>query len=451
MAQNLIGALKAGSGIDVGALARDLVEASRGPQKSRIDEKIAKAEARISGYSVVQFGLTEIRKAFDALKNAQTINAPAVTNARTDAATVTATSAAPLGSFQFEVLSVVSAQRSLSNGFAARDTTLGASPISLTIQLAGVSTPVQVADPTPEGIVRAVNDANAGVTATLVEAGGAQPIRILLSGPAGAGQDFSLSSDLAAGVLDFGTPLSAATDARVRIDGIEYQRQTNRIDDVFEGVTLDLKAQTASAGTVSVARDTTQLAERIRALAVAYQDFADSLDVLVDRDSEVEEFGGALAGESLVRQLRTQVEGFLRAPGSADAVSTSRDFGLAVAGRVTLDETALKNALDRDPEAVVRFFTADAPGAGRAEQSVASLDAMLNPRTGVIAQQKTNSGARVGVYTQQLMRLETQMESLLARYTRQFSLMEAIVGDSNSLRASLEGTFEGLAAMYTRR
>ena len=451
MAENLIGALKAGSGIDVGALARDLVEASRAPQKNRIDEKIATAEARISGYSVVQFGLTEIRKAFDALKNAQTINAPAVTNARTDAATVTATSAAPLGSFQLEVLSVVSAQRSLSNGFAARDTTLGASPINLTIQLAGVSTPVEVTDSTPEGIVRAVNDANTGVTATLVETGGAQPFRILLSGPAGAGQDFSLSSDLATGVLDFGTPLSAATDARVRIDGIEYQRQTNRIDDVLEGVTLDLKAQTASAGTVSVARDTTQLAERIRALAVAYQDFADSLDVLVDRDSEVEEFGGALAGESLVRQLRTQVEGFLRAPGSADSVSTSRDFGLAVAGKVTLDETALKNALDRDPDAVMRFFTADTPGAGRAEQSVASLDAMLNPRTGVIAQQKTTSTARVGVYTQQLMRLETQMESLLARYTRQFSLMEAIVGASNSLRTSLEGTFEGLAAMYTRR
>lgn len=130
---------------------------------------------------------------------------------------------------------------------------------------------------------------------------------------------------------------------------------------------------------------------------------------------------------------------------------TSRDFGFAVAGRVTLDETVLTRALDRDPEAVMRFFTGDAPAIGRAEQSVRSLDSMLDPRTGVIAQQKTSAGARLGGYTQQLVRLETRMEALLARYTRQFSLMEAIVGDSNSLRSSLEGTFEGLAAMYTRR
>jgi flagellar hook-associated protein 2 len=43
------------------------------------------------------------------------------------------------------------------------------------------------------------------------------------------------------------------------------------------------------------------------------------------------------------------------------------------------------------------------------------------------------------------------MEKLLERYTRQFSLMETIVGNSSSLRESLKGTFEGLAAMYTRR
>ena len=54
-------------------------------------------------------------------------------------------------------------------------------------------------------------------------------------------------------------------------------------------------------------------------------------------------------------------------------------------------------------------------------------------------------------YQQQLGRLEERMDALLARYTRQFSLMESIVGESNSLRTGLQGTFEGLAEMYKRR
>ena len=43
------------------------------------------------------------------------------------------------------------------------------------------------------------------------------------------------------------------------------------------------------------------------------------------------------------------------------------------------------------------------------------------------------------------------MATLLERYTRQFSVMEAIVGNASSLRDSLTGTFEELMAMYTRK
>jgi len=44
--------------------------------------------------------------------------------------------------------------------------------------------------------------------------------------------------------------------------------------------------------------------------------------------------------------------------------------------------------------------------------------------------------------------LEERMEKLMNRYMSQFSIMENIVGNSNSTRESLKGTFEGMAKAY---
>ena len=41
------------------------------------------------------------------------------------------------------------------------------------------------------------------------------------------------------------------------------------------------------------------------------------------------------------------------------------------------------------------------------------------------------------------------MEALYERYLRQFSAMESIVGESNSMRDSLKSTFDGMMAAYT--
>ena len=50
---------------------------------------------------------------------------------------------------------------------------------------------------------------------------------------------------------------------------------------------------------------------------------------------------------------------------------------------------------------------------------------------------------------EKLEALNLRMEALLARYTKQFGLMESLVGQSNSQREGLKSTFEGMMAMYT--
>jgi len=85
--------------------------------------------------------------------------------------------------------------------------------------------------------------------------------------------------------------------------------------------------------------------------------------------------------------------------------------------------------------------------AGLAGEAVKRLDKML--RFGnVIDDNSKRASAQVSRYETDLEKHEERMQKLLARYTSQFSVMESIVGQSNSMRTSLKGSFEGMMAMY---
>jgi hypothetical protein len=42
------------------------------------------------------------------------------------------------------------------------------------------------------------------------------------------------------------------------------------------------------------------------------------------------------------------------------------------------------------------------------------------------------------------------MQRLFERYTKQFSSMDSIVGDTKSTQTGLKSSFDGLMAMYTK-
>jgi len=52
-------------------------------------------------------------------------------------------------------------------------------------------------------------------------------------------------------------------------------------------------------------------------------------------------------------------------------------------------------------------------------------------------------------YKDELLALDERMSRLMDRYLQQFSVMENIVGNSNSTREGLKSRFEGMMSMYT--
>lgn len=461
---SIINTLGAGSGIDVKSLAQSLVDAEKTPKKERIDDKIVKTEAKITGYSAVKYALSELKNAFGKLNDASDFSAIQPNLTQPSAFGVTASPSADAGSYSIEVLQTALAQRTTSDGFVARDTALnGGSAFNLNLTLGGEDKgPIAVTNATPAGIVSAINGAKLGVTAQLINTG--DGFNVVITGETGAAQAFSLSSDDGTGTavagVNFSTHLQTATDARFKVNSLTVTRSSNTVNDVIDGVTLELYANTNGAARMDLNRDTTGIKANIQGLVTAYNDFEETLKILGDRASEVEEFGGVLAGESLLQSVRTQIRNLVTDTSSTPGTSikAARDVGLSIDryGKLTLDETKLDTAMQNNFAEVSTMFSAGtnnqsiyspAP-AGLAGRAINSIEKMLLS-TGLIDTQSKSATAQIAKYKDELTDLDERMEKLMNRYMSQFSVMESIVGNSNSMRESLKGTFEGMMKAYS--
>ena len=468
--QKLVTSLGAGSGVDVSALAQNLVNAERVPKENAINAKITKNESRISGYAAMSFVLSGVQTALTALKDQNNFNALSVSNSSSSAFSVTTSATGAAGSHEIQVLDVAKSQRSVSSGFAAAATPVnGGLAMSLSLNV-GSPTPVTTtinlaADKdTPQNIVNAINDAKTGVTAQLVNTGDGSgaPYQIVLSGEMGAAKAFTVTPNYLAGAGSPGLSFSTnqqATDASVKVDGITYTRTSNTLSDVVPGLTLGLKTPSA-ATTIDLTRDNTGIKDKLAALVTAYNDAQTIFKEVSDPKSTLDTYGATLVGDSSVRsvkqQLREMVMGQSSTPG--DSVGALWQMGLSIdmQGTMSLDSTKLDTVLSNNYSDVVKTFTGNQNGlsvystakAGIAGDAVKKISKLLGA-TGVLQTQSESATTQNTKYKADLAKLQTRMDSLLLRYQKQFSAMDSLVGSVNTQKTSLKSSFDGMMASLT--
>lgn len=475
MATSAISALGAGSGIDVKALAQSLVDTEKAPRKEAIDKKIAKSEARISGYSAIRFVLDQLKTAFQGLNNKADFNSLSVSNSQTAAFSAIGTSSASSGSHSIVVKTLATAQRSASTAYTTSTESLSSSDITLSLTVGTNTTEtitVAAASATPEGITEAINAANLGVSAQLIETDSG--FQILTTGATGVDNAFTLTSSgvTASDGLSFSVVSGqTASDATLTVDGLSVTRSSNTISDVISGVTLNLYAATTSstsdgtttytAAALNLTRDTSAVKEKLQTLVSAYNDVESVLKDAYNKDSKVEGYGASLVGDSTVQTIRNQIRSMVTSntTASTDNILALRDLGISInaSGKLELNETKLDTAFTSYFSEVVTMLSNDigteyvesTAVAGIAGDAISTLTSLL-ANDGILLTQSTNASDRIDEFELQLEKLEARMTLLLARYNKQFGAMESVVGQSNSLRTSLTSTFEGMMATYTQ-
>ena len=444
-------ALGAGAGFDTKKIVEALVNAERAPAEARIQSKIAESDSKISGLGQAVSILNVVKDAALRLNDAKDFKTFAVSNSQTSAFSASSTTSARAGSNNITVSQIAQEQRSVSNGFASETAAFSDNSITLTLSVGSTSattTDITVADASLQGAVSAINAADLGVTAEIVDTGiDGDRYRIQLIGETGADQAFSLTSDDDS--ISFSS-VQSATDAQLNVNGIEFTRSSNVIDDVLTGVSLTLNTVTDGAANLNISQDNAQARANIVDFVTIYNEAQRQLKDLANSSNE-----GALAGDSIFRSLTSSLRNIIlgsSSSGSGD-ISSLSDMGISVArsGELAVDDTKLDDVLANNYADVIQMFSANTDDQATSSTDVAGLAGDINKLISeatesdsyLVTQQATLTTAN-SERQEELADLAERMERVEERYNRQFLAMQQIIDQMNSTRESMENSFANL-------
>lgn len=150
----------------------------------------------------------------------------------------------------------------------------------------------------------------------------------------------------------------------MRLNGVEIHNSTNSFDKVVDGLTFNLKTVSPVAQTVSVARDTEGVEEAIRDLVMVYNQLDDILKELgsyesltpEEQEDEEKQFHGSLAGNSILRELRTEIRdslmGDIKMASGQYSSMASIGIELDRYGKLSINEDVFTNALATNLDSV---------------------------------------------------------------------------------------------------
>ena len=327
-----------------------------------------------------------------------------------------------------------------------------------------VVTRIPVSSTTPTGVVDAINDANKGVKATLMDTGGdGTNYRIMLSGISGLDGTFAITSSISddLGFGDSDKTLQIAQDSVINYEGLTVTRSSNQVSDVISGATISLNETTLSSVRLNIVSDTSILKTNIKSVVTIYNDLQSLLTNLgkVDEASTDSTNGSLASDSSMLNQIKSTIRTAIFADSGtkAGSIEALRDIGISLnrTGSMTFSETKYSAAIAADYADVVTMLTANTNNQnlfGTDEkglsQDIATALEVLTENAGVIAVRSKNAASSVVDYKDELAVLEKRMDAVYQRYLSQFAAMETIMASMDSTKDYLKGQLESLSKAY---
>lgn len=387
-----------GSNLDVNTIISQLMALERRPL-TVLDRKEATFQAQLSAYGSVKGAMSSFQGAMSGLASLARFQGNTANS--TDASIVAAGAAnsAVAGSYSIEVTALAQAQKLTAAGQASTtDAIGGGTATTLTFDFGtisggsfdsgtgkytgaafasnGTGTKTVTIDSTNNslaGIREAINNAQVGVTATIINDGGASPYRLVLTENS-TGKDksvkISVSGDATVSTLLAHDPAATqnlsetitAQNAAFKVDGIAITKASNTVTDAIPGVSLILqKTNAGSPIKVNVTQDTTQITSAVNAFVKAYNDVNKTLSDLSAYDASAKQ-GAILNGDATVRSLQSQIRSTLGSAltGLTGSYTTLSQIGVSFQkdGTMAVDAAKLQTAIDSDPQSIGELFAA---------------------------------------------------------------------------------------------
>ena len=468
-----------GSGLDVNGIVSQIMALERRPL-SLLDNRENQQKAQLSAFGSIKSALSTFQETLKKLSDPLKLSATTASLADSSLAAVSASSNAVPGSYEIEIKSLAQAHKLKSENFTSNSDIVGSG--TLTIQFgtyngdgsytANVDKPDQTIaigtnEATLAGVRSAINNANAGVTASIVndgsgsrlviasqDGGTSNALRITVSDDDGNHTDNTglsrLAFDASTGGVSNLSETMAARSASLVIDGIPITKSTNTITDAIEGVTLNLqKTNEGSTTLLTVAQDTESIKKTV-------QSFVDGFNALNKTISDLTRFdpdnrqGAALTGDSIARTIQSRMMTVFNTPPSVanGGLNHLSEIGITFQkdGTLQLNDEKLTAVMNDPGKDIASFFskgtvdftqTTEAPETGAADSAgFASrlnqlIDGLLRS-DGLINGRMDSINTTIRDIGKQRDTVDRRLEDVERRYRAQFAALDTLIASMSS-------------------
>ncbi len=444
------------TGLDTNSIIDAIMKVERQPL-TRLKTDKTWLNNRLSAFSDLDSKLKSFQDSITDLGDPDVLQKRSVNLSSSDYFTATASSDALVGtSYQVEVVSIAQVQKSVSDsGFADKTSnTFGTGTLSLTVGGTTSSIEITSENNSLEGIMQAINDADLGVSAAIINDGTASPYRLMLTGK-DVGTAFSLdSSGLSGGSDSLGTftVTQDATQAHVRIDGVDIYSKNNTISEAIPGVTLDLIDDSAGKTVnVDVSLDKATIKAKMEDFVKGYNEvisFITSQSTMGDTDP------GILDGDAGINSIKRHLQNMLTEPYANSGVfSTLSELGLETQkdGTLVLNDEKLSDAIDNKLDSLVSLLAGDDGKSGLAKGFQEYLDSMTDASDGMLAGRRQSINDNIKQIDDQIERTEARLAKREETLRAQYNSMEKLVSQWSSTGDYLTQQLKTISNLYQKK
>jgi flagellar hook-associated protein 2 len=439
--------------IDVGTIVSQLMQVESQPLVA-LQQQEAGVTAQITALGQVQSAVSTFQTAADALGNKSTWNAlaPTVSGTGITAAVSDPTQAAS-GQYSINVTSLAASAALASGQFASSSTVVGDGTLTLQVGTgAATSITIDSSNDTLAGIRDAINAANAGVSAAIVNDGSKVRLTLVANSsgaantvtvgiaPTAPATSTTLSQLEYDGTAHNLTLTRPAADAQFSVNGLTLASPTNQVTGVIAGVTVNL-SQANSTNQVTLAPDTASMQKALSDFASAYNGLISTIKSLTAYDPS-SQTAAVLNGDSAMRSLQQQVQSLVGSsvPGGSGDITYLSQVGLQVQkdGTLTLD-SATFNAAAANPAKLQRFFTnaSTVPGSQGLGLRLQSFADQAVSSSGIVQSDTQSLQSQVTALKQRENDENTRLNSIQQQLTAQYSALNAQLAQMQQISASL--------------
>ena len=451
----------AGSGIDLESVISASVAAKKTQLQQPITTKKTNTQITLTGVGQLKSAISTFDTTLAKLSTAGAFNKRAINITQdTDDPILKISSNTDASNGQYNVtVNKLATTSKIEGTFASSTSSLITEDGTLTISAGDgneFTVDVKKGD-TLQQIRKRINNAsdNFGLTANIVNTSDGKAKLVIDSGVTGAGNDLKISgsttelkmfeADTSSATAVSGSSMSRtqqSTDAEIDVDGNILTSDTNTFKDKVQGLDITVLRVSDKDSDGNLKSNKVDITTDKSAIKTLVQEFVTAYNTLIDKCTELgkrntivggesQDDGGALAGDSMPRSIRTLMANTVIEPNS-EMTGINSIFQLGIKmdndGKLSVDSDKFDDALDDNYEQVVALFSGENGVAGKLQTSLKEY----TKTGGLISQRQDQLNSDLRDLSSREATAADQLEKYEANLRAQYGSLDTLLAQMQS-------------------